>query len=134
MHYLTEDNFVLYAMKHYDNPQCYSTEEFYEDLNRFKYLKRLLGKYRELSEIKTNLILNHIVVLYNMFGAEPTVRMLFLKCEDFLDVIKPFLIFMNILPDEVYYINKKAVIKTSDIPLDSKIVTELRKIQNGRCG
>ena len=133
MQYLTEDNFVLYAMKHYDNPQCYSTEEFYEDLNRFRYLKRLLGKYRETSELKTNLILNHIVVLYNMFGAEPTVRMLFLKCEDFLDILKPFLIFMNILPEVVYNINKKTIIKTTDIPLDSKIVTELRKIQNGRC-
>ena len=75
---LDETNFVLYAAKHYDNPECFDTEEFISDLKRFKYLKRLFNKYHENNELKERLILNHIVVLYNLFGPEVTSRILFL--------------------------------------------------------
>jgi hypothetical protein len=130
MNVLTEDNFILFAAKFYDNPQCYDTDEFYEDLNRFKYLKRLLNKYKQSGELKTNLILNHIVILNNLFGPEAAVKMIFLKCSDFLPYIKPFLIFLNICPDTVIGVGSTInIVYTDEIPLDMEIVNELRKIQ-----
>ncbi len=81
MDVLTEDNFLLYAAKNYDNPQCSSTEEFYDDLKKFKYIKRLFNKYAETGELKERLILNHIVVLANVFGPEAAVNLLFLRFE-----------------------------------------------------
>jgi len=66
---LDETNFVLYAAKHYDNPHCYDTLEFYDDLNRFKYLKRLFNRYEETGELKDRLIINHLTIIYNIFGA-----------------------------------------------------------------
>ena len=74
MDVLNEDNFLLYAAKHYDNPQCSSTEEFYDDLKKFKYIKRLFNKYAETGELKERLILNHIIVLTNVFSPQPAVK------------------------------------------------------------
>ena len=85
---LDESNFFLYAAKHYTNPYCYDTLEFYDDLNRFKYLKRLFSRYQESGELKERLILNHIIVLYNIFGVEPATRMLFLKLYEFHKYLK----------------------------------------------
>ena len=68
MQQLDDTNFMLYAAAHYDNPQCYDTDEFYDDLKRFKYLKRLLNRYKETGELKERLILNHLTVIYNVFG------------------------------------------------------------------
>ena len=79
-----ETNFLLYAAKHYDNPHCYDTVEFYEDLNRFKYIKRLLNKYQESGDIKERLIINHLTVIYNVFGAVAGTRLLFLKLREHL--------------------------------------------------
>ena len=79
-----ETNFLLYAAKHYDNPHCYDTVEFYEDLNRFKYIKRLLNKYEESGDIKDRLIINHLTVIYNVFGVEAGTRLLFLKLREHL--------------------------------------------------
>ena len=84
---LDDSNFVLYAAKHYDNPQCYDVEEFHDDLKRFKYLKRLLGKYEDTGELRENLILNHIIVLYNVFG-EAATRMLFFKLVGYYSYLK----------------------------------------------
>jgi hypothetical protein len=125
---LTEENFLLFAAKFYDNPQCFDTEEFFEDMNRFKYLKKLLNKYRQTGELKTTLILNHIIVINNLFGPEATVRMLFLKCSDFLDCIKPFLIFLNIFPEWINDVGAINRLSTASIPMDSFIIDELRKI------
>ena len=68
---LDETNFMLYAAKHYTNPYCYDTVEFYDDLNRFKYLRRLFSRYEESGDLKERLILNHIITVYNIFGVEP---------------------------------------------------------------
>lgn len=126
---LDESNFLLYAAKHYDNPQCFDTVEFYEDLNRFKYLKRLFNKYRESGELKERLILNHIMVLYNLFGPLATTRMLFLKLRDYESYLIPFLIFLNYLPDVIMGIGiENKTIHTSDIELDKNIIEALRKI------
>jgi len=129
---LDETNFLLYAAKHYDNPSCFDTLEFYEDLNRFKYLKRLFSRYQEEGELKERLILNHIIIIYNLFGNEASTRMLFFKLKDYHPLLKPFLIFLNVLPERVVNIGIEGkTINTSDIPLDSNIITSLRKIWPG---
>ena len=129
MEKLTEETFLLYAAKHYDNPQLQSEEEFYDDLKKFKYIKRLFNKYAETGELKERLILNHIVVLANVFWPEASVNLLFLRLPEYLHYLKPFLLMLSILKERVevngilYY--------TADINIDSTIVNRLRDIRNG---
>jgi len=126
---LDESNFMLYAARHYDNPSCFDTIEFYEDLNRFKYLKRLLSRYEETGELKERLILNHIIVIYNLFGVSAATRMLFLKLKGFYHLLKPFLVFLNYCPDRVEKVGVEGTtIITSDIQMDETVVAALRKI------
>lgn len=126
---LDEFNFLLYAAKHYDNPQCYDTVEFYDDLKRFKYIKRLLNRYIEEEDLKERLILNHIIILNNVFGPSATVKMLFLKCKGMEPYLKPFLVFLNLLPEKIENIGiENRTINTKDIIMDEKILEELRKI------
>jgi hypothetical protein len=128
---LTDDNFLIYCAKYYDNPHCHSTEEFLEDLNRIKYIKKLITRYVENGELKERLILNHITILYNVFGAEPLCRILFLKMRKQMTYVKPFLLLLNILPDMVYGIGSETVIDTSAISMDSNIIKALRVLTNG---
>ena len=129
MNKLDESNFLLYAAKHYDNAQCFDTVEFYEDLNRFKYIKRLFNKYRESGDLKERLILNHIMILYNLFGPLATTRMLFLKLRGYESYLIPFLVFLNYLPDVIIGIGiENKTVHTSDIELDKSIIEALRKI------
>lgn len=115
---LTEDNFLLYAMHYYDNIQCHSIEEFEEDLRRFLYLKKLFSRYKNNGELRERLILNHIIVLYNIFG-EATTDMLFFKLEkEYESSLATFLVYLNRLPEE----------KLGDIPIDIEVATALRKI------
>ena len=126
---LDESNFLLYAAKHYDNPQCFDTIEFYEDLKRFKYIKRLFNRYIEDGDMKERLVLNHIVVLFNLFGVRAATRMLFLKCRGQEHLLVPFLIALNNLPEIIDNIGIDNVsINTSDIKLDETVVNILRKI------
>lgn len=125
---LTEDNFLLYAAKNYDNPGCADVEEFYEDLNRFKYVKRLFNKYKETGELKERLIINHLITIYNVFGRVAGTRMLFFKLDGYYECLKPFLILLNYLPDSVHGIGNKGTIITTDISLDMTIVKTLRNI------
>jgi hypothetical protein len=127
-HNLNAKNFVLYAAKHYDNPGCESIEEFHDDLNRFKYIKRLFTKYQETGEIKERLVLNHLIALYNLFGAIPTTRMLFLKLDGNWELLKPFLVYLGYMPERLYEIGQHAVIIDSNISLDDEIVNRLRNI------
>jgi hypothetical protein len=122
---LNEDNFLLFAIKNYENPQAVTKEDFDKDLNHFKYIKRLLKRYRNTGELKVHLILNHFIVLYNIFGDAAT-PMLFFKIEKELwSVMKTFVIFLNKLPDYPHcYIH--------DIPLDENCLTELQRISNGK--
>jgi hypothetical protein len=125
---LDESNFMLYAAKHYDNPQCFDTLEFYEDMSRFKYIKRLFNRYEETGELKERLILNHLIILYNVFGPATT-RMLFFKLNGHLHLLKPFIILLGFMPDKVYGVGiENKTITSSDIPMDEKIVKLLRKI------
>jgi len=124
---VTEENFLIYAIKHYDNPTCKGTSEFHDDLKRFRYIKRLLKKYKSEKDLKDRLLLNHIVVIINLFGPEASPKMLFFKIEKaFWPQLKTFLVFLNHMPD---VITKGGVsINESDIQVDPVIVSVLRKI------
>ncbi len=124
---LTEDNIMLYAAKAYDKPNCIMSE-FTEDMKKLNYLKRLFRRYRKHGEMRERLILNHIGVLYNLFGAEVITRLLFFSMnkEDYT-VLKTYLVFLNIMPDRVRGINGVDII-SSDIPVDLNIATELRNL------
>lgn len=123
-----ETNFVIYAAKHYDNPQCFDTLEFYEDLARFKYLKRLFNRYEETGELKERLIINHLIILYNVFGNTAT-KLLFFKLNGYLHMLKPFIVLLGRCPEAVHGIGlENKTIYASDITMDDKIVNLLRKI------
>lgn len=121
---LNNDNFLKLAMRHYDNPQCHTVREFEEDLKRFLYLKKLFSRYRNSGELRERLILNHIIVLYNIFGDHAT-KFLFFKLdkEDWSALIT-FLVFLNKMPEQVEGMN----VNSADIVLDETIIKVLRKI------
>jgi hypothetical protein len=122
---LNEDNFLLFAIKNYENPQAVTKEDFEKDLNHFKYIKRLLKRYKKSGELKTHLILNHFIILYNIFG-EATTPMLFFKIEKELwRPLKSFIIFLNRLPEYP----KSGI---HDIQVDLYCLEELYKIYNGK--
>lgn len=116
---LNDENFLLFASRNYNNPQCTSIEEFNEDLLRFKYLKRLFKRYLKNGDLQERLILNHIIVLYNIFGISAANKMMFYKMEDeYWPIIKTFLVFLNFLKES----------ELVEVPLDSHIVNVLRNL------
>lgn len=124
---LNDDNFLMYAVKAYNSPHCIMSE-FEGDLKRTKYLKRLFRRYKVTKTLKERLILNHLILLYNVFGAEPATRILFFRIdEQDYDVLKTFLIYLNYMPDKVKGINGKDII-SSDILIDMNVADILRKI------
>lgn len=101
MYNLTEENFTLFAMKHYDNPHCRGVNEFNDDLKKFKYLKRLFRKYKAGGGLKERLILNHIIVIYNLFGVDAASNMLFFKIDKkYWPQLKSFLMYLNVMPPD----------------------------------
>lgn len=117
---LTKNNLTLYAAKHYVNPTCIDSEEFFEDLNRIKYVKRLLNKYKQSGELSERLILNHMIVLLNVFGNEAAIEMLAIRIElEHWPVIKPFLIFLRAIKYE----------EITGIEMDKYVITQLRKLK-----
>lgn len=125
---IDETNFVIYAAKHYDNPQCFDTLEFYEDLARFKYIKRLFNRYEETGELKERLVLNHLIILYNVFGPSTT-KMLFFKLNGYHHMLKPFIVLLGHMPEVIRGIGiENKTIYSSDIHMDENIVNILRKI------
>ena len=122
---LNEDNFLLFAIRYYENPQAVTKEDFEKDLNHFKYIKRLLKRYKKTGELKTHLILNHFIILYNIFG-EATTPMLFFKIEQELwSSVKSFIIFLNKLPEYPQS-------SIHNIQVDINCLKELYKIYNGK--
>ena len=96
---LTEDNFLLFAIKNYENPQAVTKEDFDKDLNHFKYIKRLLKRYKNTGQLKTHLLLNHFIILYNIFGEATTPMMFFKIEEDLWPSMKTFIMFLGKLPE-----------------------------------
>ena len=98
---ITTNNFVMYAIKHYDNPQCAGEKEFHDDMKRFKYIKRLFKKYTLGGQLKERLLLNHIIILRNLFGTEACVTLLLFKTQkEYLSILKSFLIFLNMITED----------------------------------
>lgn len=123
---LNNDNIMMYAVKAYDKPNCIMSE-FKEDMKRFNYLKRLFKRYRKYNELREQLVLNHLVVIYNVFGPEVASRILFFKmAKDDYSALKTYLLFLNIMPDRVKGIKGHDII-SSDIPIDYSIAEALRK-------
>lgn len=116
---LDESNFVLYAAKHYYSPRCIDAEEFYDDLNRFKYVKRLVNRYNRGGDLGERLLLNHLTVIMNVFGYEAGLKMLEYKIgmRDW-SIIKPFLLFIRAIKDDQY----------TGMSMDEAVIDKLRNI------
>jgi hypothetical protein len=126
---LCDDNFLIYAIKAYDKPQMIQSE-FEDDLKRIKYVKRLLRKYKQTGEFKERLILNHVIILSNVFGVEATVNMLFFKVdkEDY-SLLKTILIFLNYMPRRLSVSFNKYHVRQEEIMVDLDIANRLRNLQ-----
>lgn len=126
---LDESNFMLFAARFYDYAVQADEEEFEEDLNRIKYVKRLLAKYQNTGDLNERLILNHLIVLYNVFDDRACTRMLCYRLYDQLELLKPFLVFLNFWPDRIEpFEGKKDGIRGDEIGMDRKIIEALRRI------
>jgi len=118
---LNEDNYILFAIKHYDNPQAVTQEDFFEDLSRFKYIKKLLRKYVRTGDLKTNLLINHFIIVFNIFN-DAALPLLFFKIEKELwSSMKTFLMFLNRVPEY-----PKSFV--DEIPVDEKCLKILQSI------
>ena len=125
---LTNDNIMMYAVKAYDKPNCIMSE-FKEDMKRFNYLKRLFKRYRKLGELREQLVINHLVVLNNVFGPEVATRLLFFKMsKDDYSALKTYLLFLSCMPDRVRGIKGHDII-SSEIPVDMIIADALRNLK-----
>lgn len=125
---LTDDNFMLYCASHYDNARYATTEEFYEDISRIKYIKKLITRYVENGDLKERLILNHIIILNNCFGPDHLCKILYFKLKPQMKYIKPFLILLEILPERLHNVGDEEWVDTDLIEMDTHIVSKLRKV------
>jgi len=125
---LTNENIMMYAVKVYDKPNCIMSE-FKEDMKRFNYLKRLFKRYRKIGELREQLVLNHLVVLNNVFGPEAATRLLFFKMsKDDYSALKTYLLFLSCMPDRVKGIKGHDIL-SSEIPVDMTVANALRNIK-----
>ena len=116
---LTNDNITMFAIKHYDNPSCVDEQEFLDDMKRFKYLKRLFRKFDTTKELKSRLIINHIIVLANVFGIDAATTLLFFKIDrQHWSLLKTFLVFLHYMPEN----------DMTDVRLNQSVMAELGKI------
>lgn len=122
---LTESTFLLHAAQHYDNPQCSDVTEFEEDLKRFQYLRKLFGRYRQDNDLKERLILNHLIIIFNVFGPDAT-NLLFMRLHEYHEYLKPFVEYLNFMPLEIRY--EDVVLSKDNIVSDNHIVEKLKGI------
>jgi len=126
---LDDSNFMLYAAQAYVNPGCVDVLEFHEDLNRIKYIKRLFRRFSETGELKERLILNHLIVLYNVFEHRMLTRMLAYKLYDYMEYLKTFLLFLSYWPTRIDNIGMHdEIILDGDVSIDESIATALRNV------
>lgn len=121
---ITEQNFLLMAMHHYDNAQCVSVAEFEEDIKRFGYLKKLFSRYHAHKDLKERLIVNHLIVLYNVFGVITTDFLFFKIDRQFWGSLATFLHFIERMPAEIPLLG----VKLSQLEIDPVITNRLRNI------
>ena len=127
---LNEKNFLLYAMKEYNNPQCTQVEEFNDDLKKIKYIKRLLNQYVSEGVLKERLLLNHIIIFYNVFPPAAATRILFFKIEEkFWPILKPFLFYLKLMPEDKIESIMGREIRTNEILMDQGVIDSLRKFE-----
>lgn len=122
MNHVDDDNFLVYAAKHYDNPSCSTWTEFLDDVNKIKFIVKMFRRYERDGFINERLVLNHIILLYNVFERDAITQMLAHKCRNHLPFLKPFLILLNFWPERL------GGIIGSDISMDTELVERLRKI------
>ena len=116
---LDESNFVLFAARHYYSPRCIDAEEFYDDLSRFKYVKRLVNRYGRGGDLGERLLLNHLTVIFNVFGTQPALKMLEYKIPKYdWPIVKPFLVMLQAIEPSQY----------TDIKMDENVIDKLRRI------
>ena len=129
MQILDDSNFMLFAAKHYENPNCLDEAEFFEDVGRIRNLQRLISRYEKTGELKDRFIMNHLIALYNVFSRDALTKMLVFKMRGQLQYLKPFLILMGYWPEKIEGIGKKnETIIGSDVAMDPFIVMILRRI------
>ena len=122
---LTNENYLMYALLHYDNPHCVDIKEYFEDVRKLKYIKRLFNRYKEDDVMKERLILNHLISFYNVFDNEAATRLLFFRVgEEYHSLLKTFLVFLNRMPEKI-----NDNLYSSDIQLDKEITEILRKLK-----
>ena len=122
---LTNENYLMFALLHYDNPHCVDIKEYFEDVRKLKYIKRLFNRYKEDGVMKERLILNHIISFYNVFEYEAAPRLLFFRVgEEYHSLLKTFLVFLNKMPEQI-----NDNLYSSDIQLDDKITEILRNLK-----
>ena len=122
---LTNENYLMFALLHYDNPHCIDIKEYFEDVRKLKYIKRLFNRYKEDGVIKERLILNHIISFYNVFDFDAATRLLFFRVgKEYHSLLKTFLVYLNRMPDKI---NEN--LYSSDIHLDDKIIEILRNLK-----
>lgn len=122
---LTDETFVVHAMNCYDNPSCHEVSEFEEDLKRFQYLRKLFNRYKQFGELRERLILNHLIILYNIFGYGTT-NMLYLKLEGYHEYLKPFIDYLNHTTEFIEYNGKR--FQSDLIQCDLLIENTLKKL------
>ena len=122
---LTNENYLMFALLHYDNPHCIDIKEYFEDVRKLKYIKRLFNRYKEDGVMKERLILNHIISFYNVFENEAATRLLFFRVgKEYHSLLKTFLVFLNKMPEQI-----NDNLYSSDIQLDDKITEILRNLK-----
>ena len=116
---ITDDNFAIWAAKYYQNRQCIDVEEFNEDLARFKYVKRLLRRYKTGGQLQERLVLNHLIVIHNVFGVDGGRKLCFFRMDrELWPALKTFLVYLNYMPNDEHV----------EVPIDTDIAEILRKI------
>ena len=118
---LNEDNYMMFAIKDYENPQAVTQEDFYEDLKKFKYIKRLLKRYQKSGELKSHLLLNHFICIYNVFDDAATPLLFYKIDKELWSVLKTFLLFLGRIPEYP----KTAI---HDVPVDVECLGILNKV------
>ena len=119
---LNSKNFLDYALQNYENPECKDIDEFSEDVNRIKYLKRLFSRYEQDDDFKSRLIVNHLIVFNNVFGVLPSARILFHRIEEkYYSTLKTCLLFLDRLPSDIPELD------LDEIPIDHKVLKKLKE-------